>query len=79
MGDRRPGTEQSAFYPAEDRGIRTDGEGEAENGEGGKSWRAAQLAKTVAPVLAKIAEQVSPACLAALLFNLGEAAQGAQS
>src|SRR5579863_1584373 len=73
----RIGTKEDSFHPAEHRGVRANSESEAQNRQGGEPGVAPQLPKAAAQILEEVFDDVDAARLAALLFDLGDSAQGA--
>ena len=71
--------EENAFEPAENRSVRADAQNEAENGEGGESRIAQELAKPEAQILSEVFRGVEAVRLSALFLDLSDAADGAKS
>ena len=78
MGDGRIGAEEDAFKPAEDGGVGADAEDEAEDGEGGESGIAEELAKAEAQILGEIFGGVEAMGFDTVFFDLSDAADGAE-
>src|SRR5215472_5680001 len=68
-------TKQDSFHPTEHSGIRSDPECQADNCQRRKTRTAQQLPKTVAQVLSKVFQNISPSGFTTLLFGLRHSTQ----
>ena len=71
MGYCRIRTEQDPFDPTKYGSISADSQGQAQNCQTRKAWRPEQLSEPISQILNQIFKDASPACVPALLFDLG--------